>query len=83
MFLDEVPEGARAVVVDVAARGYGLRRRLLEMGLTPGTEVEVVRNERGAVVIRMRGATVAIGKGLARKVVVRVSGGDGAQPPSS
>lgn len=76
--LDEVPEGAKAVVVDVVESGSGLRKRLLEMGLTPGTVVEVVRNERGPLVIRVRGATVALGRGLARRVIVEVSSGAGA-----
>lgn len=71
--LDEVPEGAKAVVVDVAGWGHGLRKRLLEMGLVPGTTVEVLRNNRGPLIVKVRGATVALGRGLAKKVIVKVS----------
>jgi len=78
--LDEVPEGSRAVVVDVAEQGWGLRKRLLEMGLVPGTTVEVVRNSRGPILVRVRGATLALGRGLARKIVVEVAEGASAQP---
>ena len=39
--LAEIPLGRTAIVRDVAgARGF--RRRLLEMGLVPGTEVKII-----------------------------------------
>ena len=40
--LNELGPGARAEVVDVQATGL-LRRRLMELGFVPGTEVRVER----------------------------------------
>ncbi|MEM6955459.1 MAG: ferrous iron transport protein A [Myxococcota bacterium] len=42
MTLQELPVGEEAVVSDVEGQ-RGVRRRLLEMGLLPGTTVRVVR----------------------------------------
>jgi len=52
--------------------GRGKARRLMEMGLTPGSEVLVLRNEAGPVLVRVRGVTIAMGRGLARSVLVEV-----------
>ena len=40
--LDRIAEGGRCTVVAVTGEA-GVRRRLLEMGLCPGVEVDVVR----------------------------------------
>lgn len=42
MTLREAPLGRRARVLDVGG-GRAFRRRLLELGLVPGTEVQVLR----------------------------------------
>ena len=47
------------------------------MGFAPGSEVEVIANGRGPVVVRVRGVTVALGRGVAAKVLVRPAGGGG------
>jgi len=68
--LDELGEGRRGVIVDIVA-GRGLRRRLLEMGFTPGTVVEVLLSNRGPILVYVRGAVVALGRGVARKIIVK------------
>jgi ferrous iron transport protein B len=40
--LDRLPVGGRAVVLGVLAEG-GMRQRLLELGLVPGVEIQVIR----------------------------------------
>lgn len=67
--LSSLPAGSRARVVDVVG-GYGLRRKLFEMGITPNTVVEVLANSRGPILIRVRGAVIAIGRGMAHKILV-------------
>lgn len=47
------------------------------MGFAPGSEVEVIANKRGPVVVRVRGVTVALGRGVAAKILVRPAGGGG------
>ena len=71
--LDRLPPGARGEIVDVAWRGHGFLHRLYQMGLTPGTVVEVVANYgRGPLIVRVRGVETAIGRGIASRILVRV-----------
>ncbi len=70
--LVELYPGERGTVA-FALGGYGLVRRLADMGLTPGTEVTVVRNApfRGPLEVSVRGTRLALGYGVASKVFVK------------
>ena len=60
-------------VVQVAAvrAGWGLQRRLAEMGLNPGVQVRVINSQRpGPVVLDVRGSRLALGHGIAHKIMV-------------
>ncbi len=46
--------------------------RLLEMGLTPGTEVRVVQDAGGPMLLSVRGSRVALGRDLAEKLWVEL-----------
>lgn len=63
-------------VVAYAAGGFGLVRRLAEMGLTPGVKVKVLRRGalRGPLEIEVRGVALALGRGVASRVYVRPLG---------
>ena len=65
-----MPRGSRCVIVGINA-GRGLMSRLLQMGLTPGTEVVVVENTQGPVLVNVRGVTIALGRGIAEKIMVK------------
>lgn len=67
--LDELPRGAKARVVRIEA-GTRALRRLVEMGFTPGAIVEVVADYGGPILVKVRGTVIAIGRGMARKVLV-------------
>jgi len=58
-------------------------RRLAEMGLTPGTEVMVVRSApmRGPIEVSLRGVSLALGRGIANRVLVKRS--NNGQPTSN
>ena len=61
-------------IVEVAAikASWGLQRRLTELGLTPGTHVRVITSQQpGAVVLDIRGSRLALGRGVAHKVMVK------------
>ncbi|NPV57636.1 MAG: ferrous iron transport protein A [Anaerolineae bacterium] len=45
-------------------------QRLTALGLTPGVEVSVVQDDGGAMLIAVRDSRVALGRGLANKVMV-------------
>ena len=57
-----------------AGRGWGFRKRLEDMGLTPGTRVTVVKSApfRGPLEVYVRGSRLAIGKGMAERIFVEV-----------
>ena len=59
--------------VAFAFGGRGLVRRLTEMGLTPGTEVKILRSApfHGPLEIEVRGSSLALGYGVASKVFVK------------
>jgi Fe2+ transport system protein FeoA len=70
--LSTLGEGEKGVVACFSG-GFGLIRRLVEMGLTPGIEVRVLRKcpFNGPVELEVRGVTIALGHGVASKVFVR------------
>jgi len=69
--LDQVPVGLPVKVVDIQA-GWGLRRRLSQMGIHPGDKLIVTRSGAlgGPVIVSCHGVEIALGRGLARKIIV-------------
>jgi Fe2+ transport system protein FeoA len=65
-------EGEKGVIMK-AEGGFGLVRRLAEMGLTPGVEIKLLRKcpFRGPIEIEVRGVALALGYGVASKVFVK------------
>lgn len=68
-----LPAGRRGVVKEVLG-GFGFRRRLAEMGLVKGAVVRVIRNDRGPLIIALGEARLALGFGMAQKVIVQELG---------
>jgi Fe2+ transport system protein FeoA len=70
--LADLRGGDKCTVV-LALGGYGMVRRLAEMGLTPGTEVTIVRTApmHGPIEVSVRGVSLALGRGIARRVLVK------------
>ena len=51
--------------------GWGLTRRLADMGLLPGTEVRVISSQRpGPVLVEVKGSRLALGHGMAQRIMV-------------
>lgn len=50
--------------------GKKLRKRLYEMGFNKGTEVRVVKNDVGPLIVSIYGSKVAIGRGMAEKIII-------------
>ena len=81
----EIIEGAlsrasagETVTIMAVKAGWGLQRRLTDMGLTPGVQVKVVSSGRpGPVVLDVRGSRLALGYGVARKIMVTAGGNQG------
>ena len=52
-------------------RGFGIITRLLDLGLTKGCVFEVIQaSSKGPVLIEIRGTRIALGHGLASKILV-------------
>jgi len=59
----------RKGVVGKIVGGRSACKRLNELGLVPGTEIEMVNKiANGPVMIRVKGSKLALGRGLASKV---------------
>jgi len=55
-------------------RGWGFKRRLMDLGLTPGTKVTVVKSApfHGPLEILVRGSRLALGRGMAERIFVEI-----------
>ena len=53
---------------------WGFQKRLEDMGLTPGTRITIVKSApfHGPIEIHVRGSRLAIGRGMAERILVRV-----------
>ncbi len=70
--LNTLSEGERGRIIYIYG-GRGLVRRLTDMGLTPGVEVVVLRKAflNGPVEISVRGANLALGYGVAKRIFIK------------
>lgn len=63
--------GEHAVVLSFDG-GRAVRNRLASLGFTPGAEVDMTQNYRfGPLIVTVRGARVALGRGEAAAILVR------------
>ncbi len=68
--LNHVNSGTCVKIIDVHS-GCGLKRRLNCLGLTYGSEIEVVHGAlRGPIIVNVRGSRVALGCGMSSKILV-------------
>ncbi len=53
--------------------GWGIRRRLADMGLTPGETLRIVQaGSSGPLLVAVRGSRLALGRGMAHKIMVEL-----------
>ena len=66
-------EGEEGVIAFIAA-GFMATQRLADLGLTPGTKIKIVKSALyGPIEISVRGSKLALGRGIAMKVLVTVN----------
>ncbi|MDI6883754.1 MAG: metal-dependent transcriptional regulator [Hadesarchaea archaeon] len=72
MPLTSLLDGQKGVILHIGG-GRGASQRLADLGLTPNTEITVVKSAlfRGPLMVFVRGTTLAIGRGAAAKVFVK------------
>jgi len=69
--ISELKSNAHALIHHFTA-GKELVNRLLVLGFTPGTEIEVIQNYgRGPIILSVKDSRVALGRGEANKIMVR------------
>jgi Fe2+ transport system protein FeoA len=82
MTLGDVPLGTTVIVTAVGGEG-AFRRRIMELGLLPGTRVELVRVAPlgDPLELRVRGCSLSMRRDEARSIAVdRVPAGAAVQP---
>ena len=68
--LSDATPGAEVVLYKILG-GMGMERKLTEMGLLPGEKIQRVDSPKdGPVILIIKGAKVAIGQGMAEKIIV-------------
>lgn len=68
----DILETGRKVRVKRINRGEGAEQRLLEMGIVPGVEVELLGKHplRGPIIIQLGNSRIALGRKLASSIEV-------------
>lgn len=71
MRLDTLETGRKARVININ-KGAGAEQRLLEMGIVPGVEVELLAKHpfRGPVIVKLNNSRIALGRNLANSIEV-------------
>lgn len=73
MPLSQVEKGQQVVLKDIAW-GQQLRRKLSNLGLTPGVKFNVItKSHFGPWIIEVRGARLALGRGIIDKIDVEAA----------
>jgi len=71
MLLYNVPIG-KTCKIDFISLKNGAYNRLLSLGMTKGTTVEMLqKNRHGCVIIKIRGTRLALGKYFSQKIIVK------------
>lgn len=50
--------------------GRSITQRLVELGLTPGTNIKVIQDSGGPLIINVRRSKIALGRAMAEKLFV-------------
>jgi len=67
--LSMVGTGQKVKLVEITA-GTKLRRRLTELGLTPGVELQIMQDQGGPLLLCVYNSRLAVGRGMAHKILV-------------
>ena len=69
--LKNLSNGSSGLVVEILAQGH-TRRRLLDLGLVPGTKVEAIRRSPAGdpIAYKIRGAIIALRGEVAEQVLI-------------
>ncbi|MEA3428576.1 MAG: FeoA domain-containing protein [Thermodesulfobacteriota bacterium] len=70
MLLSMVDKGKEVTLIDISG-GRGVRSKFYSMGLVPGVSLKILnRRGLGPVMIAVKDSRLAIGRGMAEKIIV-------------
>ncbi len=71
--LNKMPAGKKGIITDIQG-GHGIVQKMNVLGIRPGKEITKISNQlmKGPVIIRSGNTEIAIGYGMARKIMVEV-----------
>jgi ferrous iron transport protein A len=69
--LTALKTGERALISNII-RGRGVQQRLMDLGLIPGTSIEVISHHPfgGPILLKVGSSHVALGRGVAKAIEV-------------
>jgi len=71
MRLTDLNTGDEGTLIGIEG-GRGIRSKLFNLGLTPGIKIKIVsKNGWGPIVLKVRDGKLAIGRGMAEKILVK------------
>lgn len=70
MPLSMVAPGREVELVAVHG-GWGIRRRLADMGFNPGVRLRVIHSGGGPIIVSIRDTRLALGRGIAHRIMVK------------
>ncbi len=75
MTIEELKRDQKAKIKEILG-GWGLKRRLISLGIDIGDEIKIITGDEGWGPILIeditKGTKVAIGRGMARKIIVEL-----------
>ncbi len=71
MDLCEAKKGSKIKIIKIDG-GFGIVKRLAELGLFEGSQITVERNSIGPIVVNILNSKIAIGRGQAKKIEIEV-----------
>ncbi|OHD06468.1 MAG: hypothetical protein A2086_01805 [Spirochaetes bacterium GWD1_27_9] len=70
--LSECREGKNATVKDIEG-GINSQKRLKDLGILDNEKIRIVKNDKtGPIIIQVKGANIAIGRNISKKINVEV-----------
>jgi Fe2+ transport system protein FeoA len=69
--LSSIHNGATIKIAEIQG-GKRIHQRMLDMGLTSGTQAQVINNHMGLVALAVRGQRLGIGRGISKRIFVEL-----------
>lgn len=64
------PIGSTVEIVNILM-GQTLNKKLMEMGLSTGSQIQIVKNDGGQLILGLAGSKLALGQGMGQKIMVK------------